>query len=69
MPKKKKSIKGKGKYAEYRSQKRREKNKISKLIRRWKGYKQQPPRALNGIQDLGLRERIKKALEKLKEKR
>lgn len=65
MPKKKQSIKGKGKYAAYRSQNRREKNKIAKLKKRWKRYKIQPPKALNGILDAGLRAKLKQALEKL----
>lgn len=35
----------------YKSEGRRFKNKVRRLVSRWKHYKKQPPKAINGIKD------------------
>jgi len=69
MPKKRKGSSSKLKYQAYKSSSRKLHNKISKLVRRWCNYKIQPAKAVNGILDVTLRERIKKALDDIKKKR
>lgn len=64
MAKKKRYLKGKGKYLRYRSENRKVKNKVSKLAKRWRTYKVQPPKALNGILDGQLKILIKNKIGK-----
>ncbi len=47
---------------EYRLENKRLKNKSKRLARRWKNYKIQPPKALNGIKDGELKHMIEKKL-------
>ncbi len=61
MPKKKAKRKGIGKYLRYRSEGRRMKNKISRLVRKFKRYKN-PANALNGIIDGNLKQMVKQRL-------
>ncbi len=56
MPKKKsgggrKHGRSSAKCARYKSENRRMKNKANRLVRRWKTYKKQPPKALQGLKN------------------
>lgn len=60
--KQKRSKAGTGSYLRYRDENRRLRNKVSRLARRWKNYKKQPPRALKGLTDNALRALVLKRL-------
>lgn len=47
---------------QYRLEDKRTKNKAKRLARRWKNYKDQPPKALKGIRDKELKYMIEKRL-------
>lgn len=56
MPKRKSGGKRKigrnsAKCARYQSENRRIKNKANRLVKRWKTYKTQPPKALQGLKN------------------